>query len=85
MPPWPWTIALGRPVVPELNSTYSGWSAATAVNAGDVDPPATSSAQVVPAGGRSGRRYGTWTTWRSVGRAAAISATSAARSTSLAP
>ena len=27
--PWPWTIALGRPVVPEENSTYRGWSTGT--------------------------------------------------------
>ena len=27
-------MAFGSPVVPELNSTYSGWSAATAVNVG---------------------------------------------------
>ena len=31
-PPWPWTIAFGSPVVPEENSTYSGWSNGTASN-----------------------------------------------------
>ena len=34
MPPWPCTIAFGRPVVPEENSTYSGWSNATRSNSG---------------------------------------------------
>ena len=29
MPPCPWTIAFGRPVVPDENSTNSGWSKAT--------------------------------------------------------
>ena len=29
MPPWPWTIAFGLPVVPDEKSTNSGWSKAT--------------------------------------------------------
>ncbi|GMA18119.1 hypothetical protein GCM10025862_01400 [Arsenicicoccus piscis] len=33
MPPWPWTIAFGWPVVPEEKSTNSGWSNGTASNA----------------------------------------------------
>ena len=33
MPPCPWTIAFGRPVVPDENSTNSGWSNATGRNA----------------------------------------------------
>ena len=32
MPPWPWTMAFGRPVVPDENSTNSGWSNATGRN-----------------------------------------------------
>ena len=38
MPPWPCTIALGLPVVPEENSTCSGWSNGTGSNAGGVVP-----------------------------------------------
>ena len=33
MPPWPCTIAFGRPVVPDEKSTNSGWSNATGSNA----------------------------------------------------
>ncbi len=29
MPPWPCTIAFGSPVVPDENSTHSGWSNGT--------------------------------------------------------
>ncbi len=29
MPPWPWTMALGSPVVPEEYKTHSGWSNGT--------------------------------------------------------
>ena len=29
IPPWPWTIAFGSPVVPDENSTHSGWSNGT--------------------------------------------------------
>ena len=29
IPPWPCTIAFGRPVVPDENSTHSGWSNGT--------------------------------------------------------
>jgi hypothetical protein len=32
-PPWPWTMALGGPVVPEENSTVMGWSNGTGSNA----------------------------------------------------
>ncbi len=32
MPPWPWTMAFGKPVVPEENSTYRGWSNGTCSN-----------------------------------------------------
>ena len=32
MPPWPWTIAFGRPVVPLEYRTWSGWSNATGVS-----------------------------------------------------
>src|SRR3954471_15787448 len=34
MPPCPWTIAFGRPVVPDEYSTQSGWSNATRTGAG---------------------------------------------------
>ena len=40
MPPWPWMIGLGIPVVPDEYSTYSGWSAATCSNStgpGSID------------------------------------------------
>ncbi len=29
MPPWDWTIAFGRPVVPEEYRTHSGWAKGT--------------------------------------------------------
>ena len=32
IPPWPWTMAFGMPVVPDENSTLSGWSKATGRN-----------------------------------------------------
>src|SRR5690348_12911328 len=32
IPPWPCTIGLGNPVVPEEYSTYSGWSNGTGAN-----------------------------------------------------
>ena len=32
-PPWPWTIALGRPVVPLEYTTQSGWSKGSQVGA----------------------------------------------------
>ena len=32
IPPWPCTMAFGSPVVPEENSTYSGWSKGTRSN-----------------------------------------------------
>ena len=33
MPPWPWTIGFGRPVVPDEKRTYSGCSNGSASNA----------------------------------------------------
>ena len=33
IPPWPCTIAFGRPVVPDEKSTNTGWSNATGSNA----------------------------------------------------
>ena len=33
IPPWPCTIAFGLPVVPEENSTHSGWANGTGSNA----------------------------------------------------
>ena len=43
MPPWPWTIALGSPVVPEEYSTHSGWSKATGSKVGSAPAPSSSS------------------------------------------
>ncbi|CAM5449409.1 hypothetical protein SNARM312S_03623 [Streptomyces narbonensis] len=46
IPPWRWTIALGMPVVPEENSTNSGWSNGTGSKTrGPVAGSASSSAQ----------------------------------------
>ena len=36
MPPCPWTIGFGSPVVPELYRTNSGWSNGTGSNAGSA-------------------------------------------------
>ena len=43
IPPWPWTIALGSPVVPEEYSTHSGWSKATGSKASAAPAPCSSS------------------------------------------
>ena len=38
IPPWPWMIAFGLPVVPEENSTHSGCANGTGSNASSVLP-----------------------------------------------
>src|SRR5919108_529647 len=43
MPPWPCTIGLGSPVVPDEYSTHSGWSKATASKAGSAGSAAPAS------------------------------------------
>ena len=43
IPPCPWTIALGSPVVPEEYSTHSGWSKATGSKASSAPAPSSSS------------------------------------------
>ena len=64
MPPWPCTIALGSPVVPEENSTHSGWSNGTCSNsncagAGPAGAPGPSSQCTAACSGSaaSGSRY----------------------------
>ena len=78
MPPWPCTIAFGLPVVPDENSTNSGWSNATGSNASGPGSASSSSHEI--ASGTTCSPYGTCTTWRSVGRAARTVATSSRRS-----
>ena len=79
MPPWPWTMAFGGPVVPDEKSTNSGWSKATGSNSSG--PGSASSSSQASASGTACSPYGTCTTWRRVGRAARIVATSSRRST----
>ena len=45
MPPWPCTIAFGWPVVPEENSTTSGWSKGTGVVSASARSDAASSSR----------------------------------------
>src|SRR3954452_9943679 len=78
MPPCPWTIALGSPVVPEENSTYSGWSNAT--EAYSSGPRSAISVSQPCASGSVYGPYGTCTTCSSVGRPARAAAASARRS-----
>jgi len=67
MPPWPCTIPLGRPVVPDEYSTHRGWSNGTGSNS-RAPGSAVRSAQVsVPSNAAAGSRYGTSTTARNVG------------------
>src|SRR4051794_24159910 len=44
IPPWPCTIAFGLPVVPEENTTNSGWSNGTGTTSGRSAPTPSSSA-----------------------------------------
>ena len=44
IPPWPCTMAFGSPVVPEENSTYSGWSKGTRSNSTVSNSPGPGSA-----------------------------------------
>ena len=55
MPPCPWTIAFGRPVVPDEKSTNSGWSNATGSNSSGPGS-ASSSVPGERVGQRRGRR-----------------------------
>src|SRR3954451_23599483 len=50
MPPWLWTIALGRPVVPDEWSTQRGWSNGTGSNVRASACPADSSAHDISPG-----------------------------------
>ena len=56
IPPCPWTIAFGRPVVPDEKSTNSGWSNATGRNSSGPGSASSSSHEIA-----SG------TTWLAVG------------------
>ena len=46
MPPCPWTIAFGRPVVPDEKSTNSGWSNATGRNSSGPGSASSSSHEI---------------------------------------
>jgi hypothetical protein len=81
IPPWPWTIGFGFPVVPDENRMYSGWSNSTgscssgaiaAVNSAQSDQPAGAAC--------SGSRYGSHTPVATVGNPARIDSASARRS-----
>ncbi len=51
IPPWPWTMGFGRPVVPDVKSTQSGWSKGTFANSSGslLSPSSTqSSAPATP-------------------------------------
>ena len=80
MPPWPWTIGLGRPVVPDEYRIHSGWSKATGSAATSPASPASSSCQLStsspPAGSPTGE--GTSTVARRLGRRPRISASGVA-------
>src|SRR5437870_8236463 len=73
-PPWLWTRALGRPVVPEEYRTHRGWSKGTGSQVSPTDSLATRFSQSVVSGpyggggGSASSRYGTITVWHSVGR-----------------
>ena len=80
IPPWPCTIALGRPVVPEENSTHSGWSNGTCANSSGARSassalPADSRVRQRVLGARRGRARGRRA--RASAAPARISATSA--------
>ncbi len=52
IPPWPWTIAFGRPVVPDEYRTQSGWSNGTGSNRSSAPSPAAR--KIGPGAWRSG-------------------------------
>src|SRR3954451_17370441 len=88
MPPWPWTIAFGRPVVPDEYSTQSGWSNGTASNVRGSDGPAANSDHDIssaPAGVASTSRYGMRMVRLRVGSAARRSSMTGRRSNDLSP
>src|SRR3990170_1019184 len=63
IPPAPWTMLLGRPVVPDEYMTYSGWSKGSWANVGSAASPRMRSSHVIAPGTGSARRRCTITTW----------------------
>ena len=77
------TIPLGRPVVPEENSTHSGWPNGTARGASSAEPPAGLGQPSRPAAVSAGRpSRGKTIVARRLGSSAASSVTDPRRSNS---
>ncbi len=75
MPPWPWTIGLGRPVVPEEYRIHIGASKAIGSNAGSARTASRSGHSCASGMVADASRYGTSTVARNEGSSARKAAT----------